>query len=63
VERLLGRQPLDRGASALQEELAAVERGRLWTGEVTAEEVTADAAASARAARRAVVAGGSGGSP
>ena len=60
--RLLGRQPLDRGASALQEERAAADRGRLWTEEVIAVEV-AVVAASVRAVSRAVVAGGSGGWP
>jgi hypothetical protein len=43
-------------------ELAGADRGRLWTEEVTADEV-AEVAASARASRRAAVAGGSGGSP
>jgi hypothetical protein len=44
--------------SGVREERAAADRGSFWP-----EVVTADAAASARAARRAAVAGGSGGSP
>src|SRR5205823_14708456 len=48
----------DTSLSGVCGERAAADRGRFWP-----EEVTANVAASARAARRAAVAGGSGGSP
>ena len=52
----------DTSLGGVYEERAAGDRERLCTEEVTADEVV-EVAASARAARRAEVAGGSGGSP
>jgi Helix-turn-helix domain len=63
----VGRRPrgcphCDTSLGGVYEERAAADRGMLSAEEVTADEV-ADVAASARASRRAAVAGGSGGSP